>query len=363
MKRLALILCFLATVLPLTAQSSKGVSLKYDLGFLYHFDNREFDASGNDITPSYTEHAIVFSPLIGIQIHQGDSIRHSLMGGGDFKHDMGEQSWKHFSKEGVIYYQADVLTDSGDFQGIAGIFPRRLLEGTYSEVFFSDSVIFNDRNLEGILLKWKSNEFYAELGCDWMGKYGHDRRERFQLISAGNWKPSAYITLGWTGLFYHYACSELANEVVDNHLLQPWIKADAASLLPFWKELSLQGGFIFTYQRNRRINDKPTFPKGGEFVITARRKNLTFRNISYFGDNLQPMYHAVDEAGVIYGNNLYPGLPFYTGFYDRAELSWEPKLTDYLSLRVGARAHFSKEGFLGWQQLVSLRFNLNSVIR
>ena len=68
------------------------------------------------------------------------------------------------------------------------------------------------------------------------------------------------------------------------------------------------------------------------------------------------MYHERDEAGVIYGNNLYPGLPFYTGFYDRVELSWEPQLAKFLTLRVAARAHFAKDGFLGWQQVVSLRF-------
>ncbi|MBQ9184874.1 MAG: hypothetical protein IJ151_03250 [Bacteroidales bacterium] len=362
MRKLAVIAALILTALQLGAQSGKDISVKYNLDFLFHFDNREFSSSGDDITPSYTEHAAVFKPMLGVMVKQSDNVQHYLMGGVDLQHDMGEQSWKHTAKEAVLYYEADVLSDKGLFQGFAGIFPRRQLEGSYSEAFFSDSLLFNDRLLEGVLLKWKAGDFYAELGCDWMGKLGHERRERFQLISAGSWKATPALTLGWSGLFYHYACSEVAPGVVDNHLLEPWIKADAACIAPWFSELSLQGGFMLGYQRNRKIQDKPDIPLGGEFTLTARRKNLVFKNTSYFGDNLQAMYHVRDESGAIYGNNLYPGLPFYTGFYDRAELSWEPELVKYITLRLAARAHFSKEGFLGWQQLVSLRFNLDAFL-
>ena len=78
--------------------------------------------------------------------------------------------------------------EAGDFEAVAGIFPRTMQEGTYSELFYSDSLKFVDRLLEGLLLKWRSPRLYAELGCDWMGKLGYDRRERFQIFSAGEWK-------------------------------------------------------------------------------------------------------------------------------------------------------------------------------
>lgn len=352
----------LLTMLPLAAQSGKDLSLKYGLDFLYHFDNREFSSSSDKVTRSYTEHSAVLVPTVGIQVRQSGNIRHSLNGGIDFQHDMGSQTWRHTAKEGILYYQADVISEKGLFQGLAGIFPRRSLEGNYSEAFFSDSLLFNDRNLEGVLLKWKSRSFYAELGCDWMGKEGQQRRERFQLISAGSWQATPALTLGWTGLFYHYAGSKVAPGVVDNHLLEPWIKADAARIAPWFNELSLQAGLLVGYQRNRKVQRDPDIPAGGEFTITARHKKLTFKNITYFGDNLQAMYHLRDESDTIYGNNLYPGLPFYTGFYNRAELSWEPEIVKYVNLRLAARAHFSKDGFLGWQQLVSVRFNLEGFL-
>ncbi len=351
---------FLAA-LPLMAQSGQDVTIHYGADFQYHFDNREFSASSDKVTPSYTEHAVVFTPTLGLSWLQNPNAKHSIIGGVDLRHDMGESSWRHVAKEAVIYYKADVNADGGRFQGFAGVFPRRLMEGSYSEAFYSDSLVFNDRNLEGILLKWQKGNFYTEFGCDWMGKLGHEVRERFQLFSAGSYRASDWLTLGWTGVFYHYACSELAPGVVDNHLLEPWAKADFSGYAPGWKELSIQAGVLAGYQRNRKIQDKPDFPVGAEITLTAQRKNIIFRNISYFGDNLQAMYHERDEAGLIYGNNLYPGLPFYTGFYDRAELSWEPQLTKSLSLRVAARAHFGKDGFLGWQQVVSLRFNLEGI--
>ena len=52
---------------------------------------------------------------------------------------------------------------------------------------------------------------------------------------------------------------------------------------------------------------------------------------------------------------LYFCQPLYSGLYDRVELNWEPRIGSNLHLRIGARAHFCAEGFLGWQQVVSLK--------
>ena len=57
-------------------------------------------------------------------------------------------------------------------------------------------------------------------------------------------------------------------------------------------------------------------------------------------------------------DNLYFGHRLYTGFYDRIGLRWERRLGHAFRLRIGARAHFTAEGFMGWQQTASLRFDL-----
>lgn len=76
---------------------------------------------------------------------------------------------------------------------------------------------------------------------------------------------------------------------------------------------------------------------------------------------LQPWVKA-DLAVHPYADNLYLGHRFYTGFYDRVEVSWERRLASCLAFRISARAHFMEAGFMGWQQVASLRFDISSPI-
>lgn len=85
------------------------------------------------------------------------------------------------------------------------------------------------------------------------------------------------------------------------------------------------------------------------------------QNETYFGGNLLPLRGKVGPDGKAYGTDLYFRSACYNGFYDRLELSWTPSLTRYLSLRLAARAHFGRSGFLGWQQQFSLRFSLDAL--
>lgn len=355
MKRVAFAVAALLAILsPGAGALAQNFRPEVGADFMYHFDNREFAYSGDAITPSGTIHAAVLVPTAGILVQQSDNVQHRLRAGVEFAHDMGSQTWTDFFREVLFYYDGRVKTDRGVFEGVAGVFPRRFLEGAYSEAFFSDSFTFYDRNLEGILLKWRSERFRAEFACDWMGQFGYERKERFQLVSSGSWEPVPLFTLGWTGSFYHYACSVVSPGVVDNHMLEPWAKLSLPGSA--WQELSIQAGLIATYQWDRKQMSAPTLPLGGEFVFTARALDIMLQNSAYVGQNLLPLYDKPDLAGNRYGGDLYFGQPFYTGFYDRIELAWAPRISRHVSLRLSARAHFSAAGFLGWQQLVSLRF-------
>ena len=360
MKRLLFIIAFCITFLPLCAQSSgkEGLSFDYEAAFRYYFNNKEFSASDDAL--SGTVHTVSVTPLAGVRFCSSSTATHRLLGGIDFSHDMGAGSaWKEFGKEMVLFYDGTVTTEKGRFQGIAGAFPRNRMEGTYSRAFFTDEHIFTDRVLEGVLLKWTSaGGFYAELGADWMGKLGEERRERFQIITYARWKASRWLSLGWAGSFYHYAFSQLSPNVVDNHMANPWLKADAACFAPSWKELSMQAGLIVTYQRDRKQDDKTRFPAGCELILTASKSNLTLRNSTYFGGNLCPLFYKTDLSGIPYGHALYFGSEFYDKFYDMAEFFWEPRLSARVNLSLGVQAHFGRDGFLGWQQILSLKVAL-----
>ena len=338
------------------------IQWRYDLGFQYYFDNREYDASEPYLLPSGTTHAAVLTPTVTAQWRPSRRVQHSLTLGADLQHDMGVGTWAGTFREGILYYDGRVRTRKGLFEGVAGIYPRTLLREYYSEAFFSDLNRFTDRLFEGVLLQWTGRRFRTEAALDWLGARGYDRKERFQVISAGAWQPGRILALGWTADYYHYAGSELAPGVVDHGLLEPWLKLDFAAGTQ-WQELSLRAGTLLSYQWDRRRSDTPSTPCGGEVTFTLRRWNVTLGSNIYFGADLLPLYDGVDLAGHPYADQLYFGHRFYTGFYDRVALGWEPWIAPSVRLRIGVRAHFTSTGYMGWQQTAGLYFDLGPTAR
>ena len=73
------------------------------------------------------------------------------------------------------------------------------------------------------------------------------------------------------------------------------------------------------------------------------------------------------------GQDLYAGSPFYrvrdyggnwkhSGFYDRAEIYWQPYIADFVRLRLSAVFHFTGDGFQGSQQKLSVLFDLGRAL-
>lgn len=345
----------------LDLSSRNRFAWEYDADLLYFLDNRSFDASDGAYTPSGALHSVVFTPTAGFSIQQNRRVNHRLTVGAEIAHDMGQRSWRTLLREPVIYYDAHVRTRNGGFEGLAGVFPRRFLEGSYSEAFFSDSTRLSDRNLEGALVKWRSERFFAELGLDWAGPQGPARRERIQLMTAGDWNATTWLSLGWTGSFVRLGESQAARGVVDYFLAEPWIKADF-SRRTRWQEISLQAGLMAGAQLDYVMEEAPEYQTGCEIVLTARRYSLSLQNSCYFGDNLMPLYGRPDVTGHEYGHQLFFSNPFYRStFYDRLECAWEPRITPYLNLRIAARFHFHQTGLVGWQQQLGLHFNLDAL--
>lgn len=377
MKKTCVILCCVLIPAAIHAQGSffsfqresvkkpSQVRLEWDVDFDYRFDNREYDASGNLYAYSETVHGVYLTPSIGFGISQGKGTVHRVMLGADLFRDMGAGGQNvDLLKEFTFYYDVHVRRERLAFEGVAGCFPRAYMEGEYGQAFFDDKYLFLDRNLEGMLLKVRARSLFAELGLDWMGKKGPVTHERFQVFSHGAWTVLDWLSLGWSGSFYHYACSDASPGVVDNHLLSPWAKLDFAKLTGM-QRLSLKAAWLYSYQWDRKQGSLQNL-SGGEVSLAAGHWNLGLENSVYFGSDLQPLFAATDLSGAVYGSDLYFGNPNYqAGFYDMAELFWQPKLTPYLDLRVSLRLHFgnvaaSAAGFLGSQQMVSFRLNLDA---
>ena len=157
------------------------VRFAYDVDFETRFDNREYYRSA--FSPSMTVFGARLTPSVGLDIYQNKDMSHRLMVGIDVMKDFGaspvsklltggndtpetsqRQNNAGLFREMTLYYNLDVYTGKAGVQLYAGIFPRRAVQGEYSDVFFSDSLRFYDNNIEGILLRIRNPRTYWEVG-------------------------------------------------------------------------------------------------------------------------------------------------------------------------------------------------------
>ncbi len=366
MKKLLLAYIFLCACALATAQ----LRFDYNVSSETLFDNRECGASTGAYTNSTTIFGTNLLAEIGFSAVSGDEdngreIRHLFMAGVDLLKDFGSnQSFQEVLKDVTIYYNLEKqLSPKCRFSLTSGIFPRTYSQEDYSEVFYSDSLRFYDPSYEGLLLRFEQPRSAFELGVDWTGQLGEGNRERFMVFSAGHGDVLPWLKLGYSAYMYHYANSYEVQGVVDNAVVNPYVKFDLAPYLPM-QELSARLGYILSYQWDRLNMSSAATPMGGELVCEARKWNVSLKNTLYWGQDLMPLYNEADAGGYKYGNSLYFGDPHYrvrtdggAGTVDCLELFWEPQLAPGLTLRVGAKAYFN-EGFSDWNQVVSVRFDL-----
>lgn len=372
-KYLLVSLLFVSAVVSLSAQSESESHVKfaYDVRFDMNFDNREYYRS--DFSPSMTIFGARLSPAIGISVDRPDNLRHKVMVGVDMMKDFGgASSSKDLFRELLIYYQMKKSTARSDISVTAGVFSKDEMEGYYSRAFFSDSLRFYDNNIEGLLLKFKQPESYFEVGCDWIGQYSTYEREKFMIFSSGYGKLLPFMSLGYSAYVYHFANSEISKGLVDNILINPYISFDLGYRTGLQK-LSARVGWLQALQNDRAFVGEYVFPGGGELDLEVRNWNVGLSNNIYYGADIMPYYNSIDSAGIKYGNELYYGDPFYRvhnngggnypGFYDRLEAYYEPKIGTYLRLRISAIFHFNDIVYSGCQQMVSLKFDLQELIK
>lgn len=359
---------------------NKPLRFAYDVHFEMNFDNRELYRSA--FSNSMTIFGARLTPAVGLEAQQMDGTSHKVMFGIDVMKDFGasqvseliagkgsaetlpRQNNLDLFREITLYYRMDKDFGDTDMTLYAGIFPRRTMQGSYSQAFFSDSLKFYDNNLEGLLLKFLRPKAQFEIGCDWMGQYGTSRRERFMIFTSGEGKVAPVLALGYAGYMYHFANSTQVKGLVDNILVNPYARFDLSGKVDF-QTLSLTIGWLQAMQHDRKHVGHYVFPSGGHFDVEVRKWNVALKNMMFYGTDMMPYYNNMDEGGIKYGNNLYLGDPFYrvhdkmttsrTGLYDRLEVCYEPVIWDRLFLKVAAVFHFNDFRYSGCQQIVGLK--------
>lgn len=386
------VLAFMMSLVPALAQN-KPV-LKYDINFEYDFDNREFDSGDELYTPSFTVNAARFTPSVGIGFAQNKKLTHSVMIGVDVMKNLGEspvsasdkslQNWDLF-QEITLWYGINAKLPGSTLKGYAGIFPRRFSVFGSSDtpldnipgrniptLFLSDYNRFYDNNLEGVLVTASRRHAYYEAGLDWLGMYGSRRREQFKIYTYGKGRLLDWLYAGWAGEMHHYANAIEYGDIVDNFLLSPFAEFDLAEAFNInIQRLSLSVNWFQYLHRDRFSEDGFSSSSGGQLTLDLRNWNVGIRNESYYGDDLMPYYESRSPEGTIYGADLYQGNPFYRvcgvkgtdrGLYDRLELYYQPQIASFLDLRLSAVMHFADDAFQGWQQKLSLVFNLEKAV-
>ena len=383
---LLLFLSIMACGMSAARTDSTMVRLAYDVDFDLNFDNREF--ARNDFSPSMTIFGARVTPSVGVMVDQPKGLSHIVMLGVDVMKDFGASPvstdiaggespetqpslmHKNLFGEIVLYYQLHKNFGKTDFSIDAGIFPRKEMETYYSQAFFSDSLKFYDNNLEGVLLKLRRPKAYFELGCDWMGQIGTHRREKFMVFSGGEGKILPFMGIGYSAYMYHFANSGTVRGVVDNILINPYLKFDFSEMTGL-QRFSLRAGWIQSMQNDRLNIGHYIMSGGAEAELDIRQWNIGFKNVFYYGGTVMSLYNLEDAGGIKYGNRLYFGDPFYLinddntmgiGLYDRAEVYYEPYISDFMKIRVSAAFHFSHVKYAGCQQMVRFIFDLQKLV-
>lgn len=370
-KRLSLLIYLLLTAATLhAADSLKRVSLAYDVDFKMNFDNRELYKSA--YSRSMTIFGARVTPSVGLAVRPQSGEEHKVMIGADIMKDFGGVQAR-ILEELTLYYRMQKDLGDTDMTLYAGIFPRSRTTGDYSPAFFSDSLLFYDNNLEGVMLQVKRPKASFEVACDWLGQYSPDRREKFMVFSAGEGEILPFMSLGYAGYLYHFANSYTQKGVVDNILLNPYLKLDFADAIGL-QRLDVRLGWLQGMQNDRVHGHGYVFPGGGEMDLDVRNWNVGLRNRLFCGTDMMPLYNDKDNTGVKYGPELYMGDPFYRvyddgrdglGIYDRLEVYYEPDFkgsSKYINIRIGAIFHFNSMKYCGTQQMVTIRFNLQSLL-
>ena len=211
MKQIALILTLL-----LAAAGASAQEVFIGADFDTRFDNREH--SDCNIDDSHTFFSMRLTPKAGVIWSE----KNQLVVAVDLLQDFGDKEHKFLSKvDPQIYYQFNSKTA----QAVAGIFPRSLLLARYDPFFLGSatrSIIIASRAWPPTINPKRS---FIEFALDWEGMRSYQTREKFRILSGGEYKGRHWYG-GYVMTLLHYAKTdntELDEGVVDHILLNPYV--------------------------------------------------------------------------------------------------------------------------------------------
>ena len=291
-----LIILVVALMLSLSALA-QSERLYLDADFNFDFDNTEYTGSG--LGTSETLFGVWLAPALRYEWSE----KHSLGVGANMQKLFGSVRFLD-DIDLVAYYQFK----SEEYGAVAGLFRREKMIGRYSEAFFSNTWLANNRLVQGLALQYHDKVGFAELVADWNGMYSMECREQFRILFSGEGRFAKIMYAGASAEMQHYANrADFQHNVVDNIVVNPYIGVNFEAFFDF----DIRLGYLQTLQRDRLTGGGWRTPMGGELFFRMSRWGIFISNNLYVGKNLQPLYHSVGKEGTPYGADLYASDPFY----------------------------------------------------
>lgn len=347
MQRLFLIfVAIVATFVGVERVSAQELKLGADFTTL--FDNTEY--AGMQGISSGTLFGARLTPKLGVEWRE----RNRLMLGVDMVQDFGHGS-KLLSDANIQLYYA---YDAPRVKVFAGVFPRSVMRGLQSQLFFDRSYRYYNNRIGGVLARYEDDKFagsYVEFAMDYTGMRDFDTRESFSIMSSGRMNVEQFY-FGYDFHMGHYAKDdnlETRDGVVDNLLLVPYVgyKFSAnKSAQPINFDVRLQ--YVQSLQRDRIGENKWSYPRGAELFVEVEWCDVRLSNRLYASRG--ELFSHYD----LYGSDVYFGHPLYNiakgGIYDAISLSYARSFFDStLAVEAGITAEYNgaKWGTRQWLQL------------
>lgn len=336
-----------AVLIAVACSSNMSVSaqkLTWSIDFETVFDNREGD---NAITETKTYFFSNFAPEIGAQFTESDRIA-----GGVVWHQPIGNEYKGYKISPTLYYR-----HTGErWSASIGMFPRKQLRSELPNFLWNDSLIYNQRNIRGVLVQYTSHDAFIDCYLDWRQLQTATKREAFNIVFHGEWQPKrrAFL-LGGHAMMNHFALVKNApadQHIVDNFLVNPYVGLDLGRATGL-DSLVVRAGVLLTIERNRAY-DEWKMPGGAWLELFGQWKRLSLKNSLYAGGKLFPSYAE-------HGSLLYQGEPFYqTGFYNRTDVYLSIIRNKWIDLQAALDFNVTKDNFIFYQRLM-LRVYLGNI--
>lgn len=324
----------------------------YNVDFLFFFDNKEHARS--QYTNSQTLCGTRLSPEIGVGIADSVVGDHRLMAGCSYIQPIGTD-FKRAQILPTVYYQFKKWG-----LGVhVGMLPFTKMIEEFPDYLMYDSISYFHPNIQGALFNYRDKRGFVEFMCDWRGMWSKDTREAFRVTLNGRYEHKWFF-VGGRAMMNHLACYapdtlKRNDGVCDDLLGSVYLGFDLSKrtgVTPL-DSFVIRANYIISLQQDREAGFRK-IPQGGLLEIYLRWRMIGFRNVTYYGSPLMPMYPQ-------YHSLLNQGDPLYQAeFYNRTDVFLYIYNNSFVNCFASANFHLADGVFTTSQQIVA-QFSLDGI--